>query len=293
MPRLGPRLLQVLIGTLTSVLTIACAPDRAAELSTEAGPFVIDAAGVEHGFARPATRIVSLVPSATLTLHAIGAEGALVGRTDFDNEDWAQDIPSVGGGLGPNLETIISLRPDLVVRFAGEQDPRTVDRLDELGVRHVAVRPDHIEDIYSMADLLGHATGRSQQAAALVSAIEKDLADLADSLRDRPRLRVAYVLGGSPPWVAGPDTYIAQVLEIVGGVNAFEDLDALYTSVSPEEFRVREIDVILMSADTDFDPALAPGARIEIVGAGLELPGPGIAEAARSIARSLHRSGVG
>jgi iron complex transport system substrate-binding protein len=293
MARLGPRSFQVLIGTISCVLAVACAPERTPEPSGEAGPRLIDASGIEHGFEPPASRIVSLVPSATQTLHAIGAEGALVGRTDFDTEDWAQALPSVGGGLGPNLETIVSLRPDLVVRFAGEQDPRTVERLDELGIRHVAVRPDHVEDIYSMTILLGRATGRSHQADSLVSAIKDDLADLAASVHDRPRLRVAYVLGGSPPWVAGPDTYIAEVLEIVGGINAFEDLDALYTSVSPEEFRIREIDVILMSADTDFDRALAPGARIEIVGAGLELPGPGIAEAARSIARSLHGSGNG
>jgi len=293
MPRLGPRLFQVLIGTCSWALTIACASEPAAEPSTDAGPTFVDASGVAHVFDRPARRIVSLVPSATQTLRSIGAEGALVGRTDFDTEAWAQALPSVGGGLGPNLEAIVALRPDLVVRFAGEQDPRTVERLDELGIRHVAVRPDHVDDIYFMASLLGTATGKSLQADSLVSHLRAGLDELARSVRNRPPIRVAYVLGGSPPWVAGPDTYIGEVLAIVGGVNVFDDLDALYTSVSPEEFRVREIDVVLMSGDADFDQGLAPGARLEVVGASLELPGPGIVEAARGIARILHGDGVG
>jgi ABC-type Fe3+-hydroxamate transport system substrate-binding protein len=288
MRRRGPLPRHVLLSTCSWAIALACTADPGQDSSNPADPTFVDAAGIGHVFDRPAQRIISLVPSATQTLRAIGAAGSLVGRTDFDTEAWAESLPSVGGGQGPNLEEIVALRPDLVVRFAGDQDPRTVERLDELGVRHVAVRPDHIADIYSMATMLGQATGHSAEADSLVEHIRGGLEDLAAAARGRSPVRVAYVLGGSPPWVAGPDTYIGELLNLVGGVNVFDDLDALYTSVSPEEFLVREIDVVLMSGGTEFDPGLAPTARVEVVEADLEIPGPEIVDAAVAISRILH-----
>src|SRR5690606_182581 len=124
-------------------------------VSREQSVELVDASGRTVTLPRAASRIVSLVPSATLTLHALGAADRLVGRTDYDTESWAADLPSVGGGLDPDLETIVALRPDLVVRFAGEQDPRTPARLDDLGIPHVAVRPDRVDDVYRTVEILG------------------------------------------------------------------------------------------------------------------------------------------
>ena len=61
------------------------------------------------------------MPSATETLEALGAQDLLVGRTDYDDADWASALPSVGGGIQPSYETLVSLEPDLVVRFAGDE----------------------------------------------------------------------------------------------------------------------------------------------------------------------------
>ena len=293
MRRRGPLSRPVLLSTCSWAIALGCTAGPSHDPSDSVDPTFIDAAGIAHVFDHPAQRVISLVPSATQTLLAIGAGGSLVGRTDFDTEAWVATLPSVGGGLGPNLEAIVALRPDLVIRFAGDQDPRTVERLDELGIRHVAVRPDHVSDIYSMTTLLGQATDRAVEADSLVEHIRGGLEDLATSVRGRPPIRVAYVLGGTPPWVAGPDTYIGELLSLVGGVNVFDDLDALYTSVSPEEFLVRDIDVVLMSGGTEFNADLAPTARIEVVEANLEIPGPGIVDAAIGISRVLHGRGEG
>ena len=235
----------------------------------------------------PATRIISLVPSATLTLREIGAADRLVGRTDFDTAAWAAELPSVGGGLEPSLETIVSLRPDLVVRFAGSQDRRTPARLDDLGIPHIAVRPDRVADVLETVRILGRATGLEASAAELVARIEAGLADVEERVRPHPRKRVAYVLGGTPPWVAGPGTYIHELLTLAGGDNVFADLDELYAGVSPEEIRSREIDVVLVSGADVFDPSLAPDARVEIVDASIEIPGPHLADAALHLAELL------
>jgi iron complex transport system substrate-binding protein len=96
------------------------------------------------------------------------------------------------------------------------------------------------------------------------------------------------VLGGTPPWVAGPDTYIDQVVSLAGGENVFSDLGALYSSVSPEQLLTRDIDVVLLSGAATFDGALAPGARVVPIGDVLEIPGPGVVSAAHLVAEMLH-----
>lgn len=274
-----------------SVLPAACGHgelgggDSSAALDSAS---VVDAAGrrlVPHG---PARRIVSLVPSATETLEAIGAAEALVGRTDYDAGGWAGALPSVGGGLEPSLEAIVSLRPDLVVRFAGQQDPRTGQRLDALGIPQLTVRPDRLADIFETIRVLGLATGRAQAADSLQRALRRGLEETERAAAALSRLRVAYVLGGSPPWVAGPGTYIDEVLSVIGGDNVFSDLGTLYAAVSPEELRTRDVDVVLVSSPGDFDVGLTPGARVVAIGDALEIPGPGVVAAAREVAELMH-----
>jgi len=247
-----------------------------------------DGAGRTVHLVRPARRIISLVPSATATLRALGAADRLVGRTDYDTDPALAHLPSVGGGLEPNLEALAALRPDLVVRFAGPQDRQTPARLDDLGIAHLAVRPDGVDDVLETTRLLGDALGRPLAGDSLATRIRAELDSVAQRVRDLPTRRVVYLLGGSPPWVAGPDTYIQELLTRVGGRNVFEDLDALYAPVAPEELRARAVDVVLVSDSVAFDPTLTPGARVEIVDPDLEIPGPDLGRSAHELARLLH-----
>jgi iron complex transport system substrate-binding protein len=277
----------VALGVAVAVLATGCIGD-APDVDSGSALRITDASGATLVLPARARRVVSLVPSATETLRAMRVDSVLVGRTDFDTQAWSRSIPSVGGGIEPNLESIVALAPDLVVRFAGEQDPRTPARLDGLGIPHMAVRPDRIEDIYETARLLGEAIGATPAADSLVAAIRAGLDTIAVRVRSLRRLRVAYVLGGTPPWVAGPDTYIDQVVTLLGGDNVFSDLGSLYAPVSAEELRTRQIDVVLLSTRGDFDRSLTPEARIELVGDALEIPGPGVVEAAVHVGSLLH-----
>jgi iron complex transport system substrate-binding protein len=236
----------------------------------------------------PARRVVSLVPSATETIRALGRMDVLIGRTDFDTASWARPVASVGGGIEPSLEAIVALEPDLVIRFEGEQDTRTPARLDDLGISHVGVRPDGIEDIYDTIALVGAAIGESERADSLAAEIRAGLAAAAGAVSDLPRVRVAYLLDGTPPWVAGPGTFIDEILSLMGGDNVFADLGALYAPVSPEQLRGREVDVVLLAGTQAFDASLVPGARIERAGGALDLPGPGVVEAAQRVGELLH-----
>jgi iron complex transport system substrate-binding protein len=277
---------------VVSFVTAACAGETPADEHPEQalpeGINVVDASGSQRFFATPARRVISLVPSATQTLRALRTDSLLVGRTDFDVQDWLAHLPSVGGGLQPNLEEIVALSPDLVIRFHGEQDSRTPARLDDLGIMHIAVRPDRLQDLYAGAILLGRVTGADSAADSLVRALEAGLAELSQRVEQLPRLRAVYVLGGTPPWVAGPDTYIDEIIRLVGGDNAFQDLGVLYSAVSPEELRAREIDVVLVSDASQFDATLTPQARIVEIGDALEIPGPHVVDAAWRVAELLH-----
>jgi iron complex transport system substrate-binding protein len=279
-----------LLWTLVAVglLSVACKGETSFEQSFPEGINVVDASGSERFFAAPVTRVISLVPSATQTLKALGVDSVLVGRTEFDGQEWLAHLPSVGGGLEPNLERIVALRPDLVIRFHGEQDSRTPARLDALGIGHVTIRPDRLQDVYTAALLLGRVTGADAAADSLVRAIESGLAELSQRVAQLPRLRTVYVVGGTPPWIAGPNTYIDEILGLVGGDNAFDDLQRLYSAVSPEELRAREIDVVLVSEVSEFDATLTPRARIVEIGSVLEIPGPNVVDAAWRVAEFLH-----
>lgn len=291
MPRRRPRNRCRLVALL--VLAAGCASE-AREPGTDPGSQgvrVVDGLGREVILEGPAERIVSLVPSATLTLDALDARSALVGRTDFDTVSWSADLPSVGGGLQPSIEAVVSLDPDAVILFGGEQDPVTPARLDELGIPWVGIRPDGIADVLVIIGMLGTLTGREVRAAALVDSLQAELAAVAAGAPGGPAPRVAYVMGGTPPWVAGPGTYIHELIELAGGENVFADLGSLYSSVSPEELVSRGVDVVLVSDAGAFDARLTPDARVVEVGGSLQLPGPGVADAAREVAAALRRPG--
>ena len=249
---------------------------------------LVDAGGRPHNFTMPPARILSLVPSANAVLLALGEGKRLVGRTDFDTAGAVAHLPSVGGGLGPDMETVLDLRPDLVIRFAGPSDADTPARLDRAGVAHFAVQPDGIEDVRGIVRQLGALTGRGSAADSLVARIDSVLADVRARVAVLPPVRTAFVLGGRPPWVAGPGSFIDEVLRAAGGVNVFADLDRLYAPVDPEELVAREVDVFLTSPGVAIDARLVEGVPLRVVHAQLEIPGPELGEAAVAVARALH-----
>jgi len=252
------------------------------------GPIeILDASGRRVSLDLPPRRILSLVPSASETLVSLGAIGLLVGRTDFDTSAALSHLPSVGGGLNPNPEAILALEPDLVIRFAGGSDPSTPLRLDRMGIPHLAIQPNGIRDIRKSILDLGLVTGRQEEARALLARMDETLSDIRERVSHRPPVRVGYLLGGTPPWVAGPGSYIDELLGVAGGENVFSDVDGAFGPVNAEVFLSRSIDLLLASE----------GAQVQLPDAGIplrrvppavEIPGPGLAEAALELARILH-----
>lgn len=273
------------------LLMSGCAPGDSPEsrpaTSRSAAISLADARGRLLELPGPATRILSLVPSVTETLHRMGAASVLVGRTDYDTLPSLDGLPSVGGGLGPNLEVVRTLEPQVVVTFAGESDPRTTQGIEGFGIPVFAVRPDRMEDVPRIVLQLGQLVGRSQDAERLVSEIERDLDGVRGATAGLPPLDAVYLLGGAPPLAAGPGTFISDLMALAGARNVLHDLTELYAPVSPEVLVARHVDVVLVGEGESVDPRLVQDRRVVAIPSWVEIPGPRLGEAAWVVARAL------
>ncbi len=273
---------------LASLPLLSCAPEASEHLDGQPSAVaVVDQAGRAIDARHPPERILSLVPSATEVLLALGEVDRLVGRTDFDTAAAIRALPSVGGGQEPNLEALVALDPDVVIRFAGTADPRTPLRLDALGIPHFAVRPERIEEVRSMIQDLGRLTHRESAADSLLAVIYRTIATVRESVAGRPRRHVAFLLDGTPAWAAGPDTFAGELIEIAGGRNVFDDLDRPWAPVSAEELVARRIDIVL-TPEGSRPGGVPDGLAIRSVSALTQLPGPRLGQAAQEIARAIH-----
>jgi len=279
----------VLLGCLLFFTPSACTVDSPPEADSRgrAGtPSLIDDAGTAIVLEGSPQRIISLVPSATDILLALGQADRLVGRTDYDVAAKIEGLPSVGGGLKPSMEWIASLKPDMVVRFRAESDPNTPRQLDAMGISHLAIRPDRLDDIRRIIGLLGSMVGEPLRAASLSAEMDRELRSVSLQVQGADRPRIVF-LGGDPPSVAGPGTFLHELVELAGGQNAFADIQELYAPISLEEILRRDVHLILAPEATPIPSALG---RIPVHRIPLDVLTPGlqVGRSARVLAAILH-----
>jgi iron complex transport system substrate-binding protein len=236
---------------------------------------------------------------------ALGAGGRLVGRTDFDKGPALDSLPSVGGGLDPNLERLASLRPDLVIGWETHK-PQVRERLRELGIPVFAVRTEDTTDVFRTIRNLGRLTGRAPGADSLAARLRGELEAVRASVAGLPRPSVFFVVWSDPPMTAGPNTFIAQIIGVAGGRTVFPDATQPWPTVSMEEVVRRQPDVVVLPVGESGSPRIdagGPGWRElkAMKGRGPVLlpadlvnrPGPGVGETARRLRDALHPERAG
>jgi len=202
--------------------------------------------------ALPAHRIVSLAPSSTELLFALGAGDQLVGRTTWCRyPPAALQVPDVGDGLNPNIEAIAARRPDLVVLYRSPLNETAKTQLARLGIPAVTLAQDRLEDIGRAARELGRLTGHEAAGDSIGAALDALLGMPAPA----PIARVAFVVWDNPPMVIGGGSYLDQLATLAGGANVFHDLAAASATVSIETIVARNPDVILVLSDSSAPPA--------------------------------------
>lgn len=249
-----------------------------------------------------ATRVVSLSPSTTEALFAIGAGGAVVGRSRYDDfPKEALPLPQVGGYTDPNFEAILALRPDLVVGARGPAGRGIVDRLAERGVATWFPPTESIAQIEDMIRGLGERTGRAKEAEAEAARVQAQVDAVARAAGGKKRPRVLFVFGLEPVVVAGPGSFANEMLVRAGGDNAVTQGGA-YPTLGMETVLALDPDVVLNAAIAESHgaeriDANAPGwkalravkeGRVAALSDESVLrPGPRVGEALAVIARAI------
>jgi iron complex transport system substrate-binding protein len=185
-------------------------------------------------------RIVSLSPSTTETLFALGLGGRIVGVTRFCNyPPEASKLRRVGGYLDPNYEAIASLEPDLVILLPEQAGVRRF--LDELLLRHVTVNNKRVTDILGAIETIGSICGESAAARSLVDSIAERIEFIHRRAADLPRPRVLVAVDRAVEtgtlrevYIAGRSTHYDELLRIAGGVNAYREKAVDYPMLTAE-----------------------------------------------------------
>jgi len=199
-----------------------------------------------------AQRIVSLAPSNTEILYAIGAGSQIVGRDDFsDYPEEAKNLPSIGGSMGDyDLEKLASLKPDLILA-SGLNTPEQIKSMADLGLTVFFVaNPVDLDGMYANLKTVGELSGREQAAVDLAAALEqrvKAVMDKVTNVSEKPV--VFYELDGtdpSKPYTSGPGTYLDQMIVMAGGQNVGAKLQSEWGQLSLEELLVSDPDFIIL-----------------------------------------------
>ncbi|MBY0275340.1 cobalamin-binding protein [Candidatus Binatia bacterium] len=168
-----------------------------------------------------AKRIVSLAPSVTETVFALDRGDRLVGISTFCDypPDEIRDLPRAGSYLTPNVERIVSLRPDAVIGVPTPGNQAPVEQLRALGIVVVIVGEHTLEDTWAAIRTIGDWTGNASGATALVEHLQGEIAAVRDEAARLPKQKVLFVVGHDPLIAAGSGLFIDQLIGAAGGVN--------------------------------------------------------------------------
>lgn len=210
-------------------------------------------------------RIVSLVPSLTELLFALGAGDAVVGATRYctDPPDRVGSLTKVGGTKNPDLEAVTALRPELVVMNDEENRREDFEALSASGLRVLVTGPRTVDDGIRLIATLGAAVGRADLGTRLAAAQEAGVAAVRAALRGRPAVPCFCPIWKTPWMGFNADTYAYDVLRVAGGRNVLADRLERYPEVTLEEVAAHAPAVVLLPDEPyrfgarDL-PALAP-----------------------------------
>jgi len=193
-------------------------------------------------------RIVSLAPSNTEILYALGLGDKVVGVTDYDN--YPPEVKSktvIGGFSDPDIEKVVSVAPDLILA-ANLHEQEVIPQLEKRGLTVLALNPQTLEGISKSVMLVGKVAGKEAEAIKLLADMDKRtkaVRDATASLKPEGRPRVLYVTWHDPIWTAGSATLFNDLIYQAGGTNIAADLKG-YATISLESVIQRNPQVIVV-----------------------------------------------
>ncbi len=229
-------------------------------LAAVAGLMVLSACRKRTPIEQPAPavpsslRIVSMAPNLTEILYALGLDKEIVAvSSDSNYPPAAQSLPTVGTFWQPDLEAIVKACPTLVAAMGFDQQKTIATRLQRLGCQTLSLNIESFAELFSGIETLGRATGRTEEAHAVINRIQQTQNSLTARYAAKPKPKVLWVIQRQPLRVAGVDTFINDMIVICGGVNAITKTLHQYPPISSEALLVCSPDIIIEPSDTPAD----------------------------------------
>lgn len=254
----------VICALLLATLGAGCTQLSSNQTTQSGGITVTDDAGRTVTVAQTPHRIISLAPSITEDLFALGLGGKVVGDTTYDNyPPAAVNITKVGGFSSPSIEKIVSLNPDVV--FASSLENNTLlSTLSGYGIPTVVINPTSLTGILNDLSLIGKVTGSTGNSSALVANLTQKMTANSISVASHPR--VLYLVWYDPIMSAGADTFEGDIIAHAGGINVAQLANVSgYGTMSKESIVALNPSVIIANSamnstavqQVKSDPALA------------------------------------
>jgi iron complex transport system substrate-binding protein len=224
---------------------------------------IMDDSGVKITITEAPQRIISLAPSSTEILFAVGAGDQVVGVTDFCDypynfADWIAEgkMSTIGNYWQPAIEPIIALEPDLILASGGGASDEVADKLRGLGYNVIMLDPATLSDVLYNIDIIGKATGHANKATDLLTSLQARIDVITSKvtgISDKPKVYIE--IWDDPLMASAKGSYIDDILTIVGGINIFADATTSYPIVSSDVVISKNPDIILTESGNVADRA--------------------------------------
>lgn len=267
---------------------------------------VEDAFGNKVTLEKAPERIISLVPSHTEILFALGLEDKVVGVTSFcDYPEQALAVEKIGDYNGTNLEKVIELEPDLIVNY-GDLDDDSAQVYNNAGIPVISYMSESIDEVIDTIKQIGLATDSLEVANDLVANMEEHRDEIVAKVENTDSVRVFYEIWHDPLMAAGEGSFVDGLINLANGVNVARDAEGEYPNYDieqlvendPEYYLTANMETGGFSENTVESISARPGyENISAVKNGdiylldgniISRPGPRIVEGLELIARTLH-----
>ncbi len=246
-------------------------------------------------------RIVSLAPSVTEILFALGAGDRVVGVTDYcDYPAEARTRTRIGGLINPDLERIVSLHPDLVIASTSGNYRDDTERIERIGTPVYAIDTPTVEAILRSIEQVGTLVDRRERAAALVSELRKRIDAVREAAAGRPRVRALFVIEPQPLIVPGATTFVGEALSLAGADLAGASSSGWSQIDMEQVIDLRPEVIFTTEANRSWSEGLAssrewmlvpavPAGRVYVVSDAIQHPGPRLIAGMEEVSGILDR----
>lgn len=285
---------------LLMIFAVGCGADNGQNKGEEA-KVIVDSYGREVEISENIDTVVSIAPSITETIYALGAGEMLVGRTDFcDYPEEVSSVESIGSLMEPSIEKIVEIDPDIVIASTHFQK-EALDRLEEAGLTVLVLYGEEsFEGVYEVTTTLGHILNKKEEAESLVDEMKAKVDFVKSSVEGLEPVDVYYVVsyGEGGDYTATGETFISNMIEMAGGNNIASDAEGWKYSL--EKLVESDPEIIICSQYFDTKEgiqsangyaeltAVKEGRLYEVDNNKLDRQGARLADGLEELARTIH-----